>query len=49
MGINIEAAIDYCALTDITIDSTVTTHRQALTGITTQAGFPNTITWPVAP
>jgi len=43
------AATDYYALTDVTMDSTVTAYRQALRDISTQAGFPNEITWPVAP
>lgn len=43
------AKTDYYALTDVTMDSTVTTYRQALRDIPAQVGFPNTITWPTAP
>jgi len=43
------AATDYYALTDVTMNSAVTTYRQALRDISSQAGFPNTITWPTAP
>jgi len=43
------ASTDYYALTDVTMNSAVTTYRQALRDITDQAGFPTTITWPTAP
>lgn len=43
------AATDYYALTDVTMNAAMTTYRQALRDISTQAGFPNEITWPVAP
>ena len=43
------AATDYYALTDVTMNAEVTTYRQALRDISSQAGFPNTITWPTAP
>ena len=43
------AATDYYALTDVTMDAEVTTYRQALRDVPTQAGFPYTITWPTAP
>jgi len=42
-------ATDYYALTDVTMNAAMTTYRQALRDITDQAGFPNTITWPIAP
>lgn len=43
------AVTDYYALTDVTMNAEVTTYRQALRDISSQAGFPNTITWPTAP
>jgi len=42
-------ATDFYALSDVVIATEMTTYRQALRDITTQAGFPNEITWPVAP
>jgi len=42
-------ATDYYALTDVTMNAAVTTYRQALRDVPTQAGFPYTITWPTAP
>ena len=44
------ADCDWTQLADSPVDATVwATHRQALRDITTQAGFPWTIEWPVAP
>ena len=40
------AATDYYALTDVTMDSTVTAYRQALRDIPAQEGFPHNVTWP---
>ena len=42
-------ATDFYALSDVVMTTAMTTYRQALRDITTQAGFPNEITWPVAP
>ena len=42
-------ATDFYALSDVVIATEMTTYRQALRDITTPAGFPNEITWPVAP
>lgn len=42
-------ATDFYALSDVVMTTAMTTYRQALRDITTPAGFPNEITWPVAP
>ena len=42
-------ATDFYALSDVVMTTAMTTYRQALRDITTQAGFPSEITWPVAP
>jgi len=43
------AVTDFYALTDVTLDAGMTTYRQALRDISSQAGFPTTISWPTAP
>ena len=44
------AATDWTQITDATADKAAwAIYRQALRDITTQAGFPQTITWPDAP
>ena len=40
---------DWMALSDVTMTEEMTAYRQALRDIPAQAGFPNTVTWPVAP
>ena len=37
---------DWTASTDVTMTTAMTTYRQALRDIPSQAGFPHTITWP---
>lgn len=43
------AETDYLALTDTTLTSEMATYRQELRDITSQAGFPTDVTWPVKP
>tara|TARA_R110000822_G_scaffold190113_2_gene328940 strand:+ start:189 stop:647 length:459 start_codon:yes stop_codon:yes gene_type:complete len=45
------AATDYFALTDVTMDSVMTSHRQALRDITNHANWPNLeeADWPTKP
>jgi len=43
------AATDFYALSDVVMTAEMTTYRQALRDISSQAGFPNTIIWPTAP
>lgn len=44
------ASTDWTQVSDAVVDKAVwATYRQALRDITTQAGFPQTITWPDAP
>lgn len=43
------AETDYLALGDTTLSSDMAAYRQALRDITSQAGFPNNITWPTKP
>ena len=45
------AATDYFALTDVTMDSEMTTYRQALRDITTHSNWPNVADgdWPTKP
>jgi len=40
------AATDWTAGSDVTMSSAMTTYRTTLRDITTQEGFPHTITWP---
>ena len=43
------AATDWMANSDVTMSDDWATYRQALRDVPTQAGFPNTITWPTKP
>jgi hypothetical protein len=45
------AATDYFALTDVTMDASMTSYRQALRDITSHSNWPNLSQndWPVAP
>ena len=43
------AETDYLALSDTTLTSDMATYRQALRDVTTQAGFPTNVSWPVKP
>jgi len=40
---------DWMALSDVTLNTDWATYRQALRDITTQAGFPHSVVWPVKP
>ena len=40
---------DWTSASDLTMSSDMTTYRQALRDIPTQAGFPTSITWPTKP
>ena len=40
---------DWIALSDNTMTEEMTAYRQALRDITSQDGFPNTVTWPTKP
>lgn len=43
------AETDFYALSDVTMSAEMTTYRQALRDVPSQAGFPYTITWPEKP
>jgi len=43
------AACDWRASSDVTLSTAWRTYRQALRDVPSQAGFPNTITWPTEP
>lgn len=43
------AGTDIFALSDVTMSSDMETYRQALRDVPSQAGFPDTITWPTDP
>ena len=43
------AVTDWTASSDLTMSSAMTTYRQELRDVPTQAGFPNTVTWPTKP
>jgi len=43
------AATDWRASSDVTLSSQWRTYRQSLRDVPTQAGFPNSITWPTEP
>ena len=43
------AETDWRASSDVTISDEWRTYRQALRDVPSQAGFPNTITWPTKP
>ena len=40
---------DWCALSDVTMSTEMTTYRQALRDLPTQEGFPYNVTWPTKP
>ena len=40
---------DWMGMSDVTMSADWTTYRQALRDVPSQAGFPNTITWPTEP
>ena len=46
---NLLAETDYLALSDTTLSSDMATYRQALRDVTSQAGFPTSVTWPTKP
>lgn len=43
------AETDFYALSDVTMSAEMATYRQALRDISSQEGFPNSITWPTKP
>jgi hypothetical protein len=43
------ADTDYLALSDNTMTSDMQSYRQALRDVTSQSGFPTTVTWPTKP
>jgi len=43
------AACDWMANSDVTMSDEWRTYRQALRDVPTQAGFPNSVTWPTEP
>ena len=43
------ASTDWTANSDVTMTEEMTAYRQALRDIPAQAGFPNTVAWPVKP
>jgi len=43
------AETDWMANSDVTMSDDWATYRQALRDVPTQAGFPNSITWPTEP
>ena len=43
------AETDWTGMSDVTMASAMTTYRQALRDVPSQAGFPNSITWPTKP
>ena len=43
------SACDWRASSDVTMSDDWATYRQALRDVPSQAGFPNTITWPTKP
>lgn len=43
------AATDWMALSDVTMSAEMTTYRQALRDISSQSGFPYSVTWPTDP
>ena len=46
---NLLAETDYLALSDQTLSAEMASYRQALRDITSQSGFPFSVTWPVRP
>lgn len=43
------AATDWTANSDVTMSDEMRTYRQALRDVPAQAGFPDSVTWPVKP
>lgn len=43
------AETDWTANSDVTMSAEMLTYRQALRDITDQAGFPDSVTWPIKP
>lgn len=43
------AATDWTALSDVVMSPEMAAYRQALRDLTSQAGFPHSVTWPVKP
>jgi hypothetical protein len=43
------SACDWRASSDVTLSTEWRTYRQALRDVPTQAGFPNSVTWPTEP
>jgi hypothetical protein len=43
------SATDWTGMSDVTMTAEMATYRQALRDIPAQTGFPNEVTWPVAP
>ena len=43
------AACDWMALSDVTMSFEWSAYRQALRDVTDQVGFPDNVTWPIAP
>lgn len=43
------AETDWCALSDVTMSSEMTTYRQALRDVPAQTDFPHTVVWPAKP
>ena len=43
------AETDWAALSDVTMSPEMAAYRQALRDVTAQAGFPDTVTWPLKP
>ncbi len=43
------AACDWRASSDLTLSNQWRTYRQALRDVSTQSGFPNSVTWPTEP
>ena len=43
------AATDWMALSDVTMTPEWAAYRQALRDVTDQVGFPDNVTWPIAP
>ena len=43
------AATDWMANSDVTMSDAWRTYRQALRDVSTQSGFPNSVTWPTEP
>ena len=46
---NLLKECDWMACSDVTMSDEWRTYRQALRDVPTQAGFPNSVTWPTKP